>query len=114
MTRLYALATASMLAVSSLAFAAAPASAAPCRDSHGKFIKCAVTALPAKPVPTRAAVCHDAHGKFAKCPAVAGKVEVAKTVIVTHRAVSTKKVVAAKTIATKPIVKPAAKPMAKS
>lgn len=33
------------------------ATAAPCRDKHGKFIKC-----PAKPK-----MCRDAKGHFAKC-----------------------------------------------
>ena len=31
--------------------------AAPCRDAHGRFMKCA-------PVPAH---CRDAHGRFAKC-----------------------------------------------
>ena len=38
---------------------AAPLSAAPCRDSKGKFIKCAERAAPVR--------CKDAKGKFAKC-----------------------------------------------
>jgi len=33
--------------------------AAPCRDAHGKFVKCAAKAAPAH--------CKDAKGKFAKC-----------------------------------------------
>ena len=37
-----------------------PAYAAPCRDSHGKFVKCP-TAAP------KAVRCKDAKGKFAKC-----------------------------------------------
>lgn len=37
------------------------AMAAPCKDAHGKFIKC-----PAPPTPTH---CKDAHGKFIKCSA---------------------------------------------
>lgn len=40
---------------------AAPAAAAPCRDTKGKFIKC-----PAR-TPPKVARCKDAHGKFAKC-----------------------------------------------
>lgn len=46
-----------------LAMTTTPAFAAPCRDAHGKFIKCA-TAAPAKPKR-----CKDAKGKFAKCDA---------------------------------------------
>jgi hypothetical protein len=40
--------------------AASPSSAAPCRDSKGKFIKCPEKAPVKK-------VCKDAKGKFAKC-----------------------------------------------
>jgi hypothetical protein len=35
-------------------------SAPPCKDVHGKFVKCP----PPKPVMKR---CKDAHGKFTKC-----------------------------------------------
>jgi hypothetical protein len=42
----------------SLAFAGGSAFAAPCRDAHGKFMKCMIV----KPVR-----CRDAHGRFAKC-----------------------------------------------
>lgn len=44
-----------------MAFAATPpAFAAPCKDAHGKFVKC-----PPKPAaPVR---CKDARGKFVKC-----------------------------------------------
>ena len=38
------------------------ASAAPCKDAKGKFIKCP-PAPPAKKAP-----CKDAKGKFTKCP----------------------------------------------
>lgn len=48
-----------LTAVSLLA-ASGPSMAAPCRDAHGKFIKCA----PAKAKVVR---CKDAKGKFAKC-----------------------------------------------
>jgi hypothetical protein len=50
-----------MIALSVLALLtnSAPATASPCRDAKGKFIKC-----PAKAVPTR---CKDAKGRFAKC-----------------------------------------------
>ena len=51
----FALAAASLLASSAPSIAAAP-----CRDSHGKFIKCAQ----AKAKTVR---CKDAKGKFAKC-----------------------------------------------
>jgi hypothetical protein len=40
---------------------ASAASAAPCRDTKGKFVKCPPAAVSA---PVR---CKDAHGKFAKC-----------------------------------------------
>jgi hypothetical protein len=40
---------------------AAPSVAAPCRDTKGKFIKCADKA------PAKKQVCKDAKGKFAKC-----------------------------------------------
>ena len=36
--------------------------AAPCRDAHGKFIKC-----PIKPAVAQATRCRDAKGKYAKC-----------------------------------------------
>ncbi len=39
----------------------APASAAPCKDAKGKFVKCAP-----KP-PAKKAVCKDAKGRFIKC-----------------------------------------------
>ena len=50
-----------MLAAASIALLSTPAFAAPCRDTKGKFIKCA-TAAPAKPMR-----CKNAKGKFAKC-----------------------------------------------
>lgn len=51
----------SILAAAALAsLAATPASAAPCRDGKGKFVKC-----PEKPAAK--AKCKDAKGKFAKC-----------------------------------------------
>lgn len=52
------------LAALSLVASTTPALAAPCKDAHGKFIKCP------KPVPV-AARCKDTHGKFIKCPAKA-------------------------------------------
>lgn len=45
----------------------APAMAAPCRDAHGKFIKCAAAK------PAAATRCKDAKGKFAKCSAAGAK-----------------------------------------
>ncbi|MBS0502899.1 MAG: hypothetical protein JSS55_03670 [Proteobacteria bacterium] len=51
------------LALSLAAMAGAPAYAAPCRDAHGKFIKCAKTPTPAK-APVR---CKGTNGKFVKC-----------------------------------------------
>jgi hypothetical protein len=47
------------LSVAALIGAAAPASAAPCRDAKGKFTTCP------KPKPTK---CRDAKGKFTPCP----------------------------------------------
>lgn len=47
-----------------LALTGAAASAAQCRDAHGKFIKCA-TAKPASA--STSGHCRDAHGKFIKC-----------------------------------------------
>jgi hypothetical protein len=49
------------LSALSLVAGAGPALAAPCKDAHGKFIKCP------KPMPV-AARCKDARGKFIKCP----------------------------------------------
>jgi hypothetical protein len=46
-------------AAAAFAMLATPALAAPCRDAHGKFMKC-----PEKAKPVR---CRDAHGRFAKC-----------------------------------------------
>lgn len=46
------------LSAMSLVAGSAPALAAPCKDKHGKFIKC-----PAKPK-----LCRNAKGHFAKCP----------------------------------------------
>jgi len=44
---------------------AAPAVAAPCKDAHGKFVKCP----PPRPVaPPAGARCKDAKGRFIKCP----------------------------------------------
>jgi len=51
--------TAAVLAFS-LAAGSAPALAAPCKDVHGKFMKCP----PMKPMIVR---CKDNHGKFMKC-----------------------------------------------
>ena len=48
------------LALAAIGMVAAPAYAAPCRDSHGKFVKC-----PEKP--KKVVRCKDAKGKFAKC-----------------------------------------------
>lgn len=44
-------------AVSLLAGSATPVIAAPCKDKHGKFIKC----------PSKPKMCRDAKGHFAKC-----------------------------------------------
>ena len=48
------------LAIAAISVVTAPAYAAPCRDSHGKFVKC-----PEKP--KKVVRCKDAKGKFAKC-----------------------------------------------
>jgi len=61
-----------MIAGASLAMLAAASpsiAAAPCRDAHGKFIKCA-----AKPAaPAKATRCKDAKGKFVKCGTAGAK-----------------------------------------
>ena len=60
-----------MFAVTALTLigGAAPALAAPCKDAHGKFVKCPVhKAAAAKPVR-----CRNAHGHFIKCPVKAHK-----------------------------------------
>jgi hypothetical protein len=56
-----------LLAASLAGLAVAPATAAPCRDAKGKFVKCPDKA-PAKPVR-----CKDAKGKFAKCGTAGAK-----------------------------------------
>lgn len=38
-----------------------PALAAPCRDAHGKFVKCS------KVAPAKSTRCKNSKGKFAKC-----------------------------------------------
>ena len=55
------------LLVASL-FASAPltVSAAQCRDTKGKFIKCPPAPAPAAKKPVK---CRDSKGKFIKCPA---------------------------------------------
>ena len=54
-----------LLAVAALSLlgGAAPALAAPCKDKHGKFIKCPPKAAPK---PTK---CRNSQGHFVKCPA---------------------------------------------
>ena len=56
------LAGAAVLAMSLSPALITSASAAPCRDAKGKFIKCA-------PAPAKPKTCRDAKGKFIKCPA---------------------------------------------
>lgn len=57
------LAGAAVMAISLSPALITSASAAPCRDAKGKFIKCAPAP---KPKPKS---CRDAKGKFIKCPA---------------------------------------------
>jgi hypothetical protein len=52
---------AAVAALSLSALGAAPALAAPCKDIHGRFIKCP------PPKPIRIVRCKDVHGKFMKC-----------------------------------------------
>ena len=52
-----------IIAFAAMAVIASPGYSAACRDSHGKFIKCAHAAVK-KPVR-----CKDAKGKFARCGA---------------------------------------------
>ena len=47
-------------AFAAVALMTSPALASPCRDSHGKFIKCPTTVK-------KVVRCKDAKGKFAKC-----------------------------------------------
>jgi len=52
-----------------LAAASPSIAAAPCRDAHGKFVKCAT-----KPAtPAKATRCKDAKGKFVKCGTAGAK-----------------------------------------
>jgi hypothetical protein len=60
-----AIATAAVLAFSLAAFGSA--SAAPCKDAKGKFVKCPAMA------PMKPAKCKDAKGKFTKCSAPGAK-----------------------------------------
>ena len=55
-----------LLAVTALTLiaGATPAFAAPCKDAHGKFVKCPTVKVAAKPK-----VCRNASGHFMKCPA---------------------------------------------
>ena len=65
----------SVLFLAAMALIATPVTAAaPCRDSHGKFMKCATKAAPAKtkakaaaPAKGKTKQCRDAKGHFAKC-----------------------------------------------
>lgn len=50
-----------IFAFAAIAVVASPAYAAACRDSHGKYIKCAHAAA------KKPARCKDAKGKFARC-----------------------------------------------
>ncbi|WP_174241435.1 hypothetical protein [Caulobacter sp. S45] len=50
-----------IIAAFALSAIAAPAFAAPCKDAHGKFMKCP----PMRVMPMRR--CKDIHGKFMKC-----------------------------------------------
>lgn len=59
-----------LIAVGAAMLVAAPSYAAPCKDAHGKFIKCPPAAV-VKPAPAPAATtrCKDAKGRFIKCAA---------------------------------------------
>ena len=48
-----------LLSALTLGSVTAPAYAAPCRDSHGRFAKCSTV--------QKATRCRDAKGRFAKC-----------------------------------------------
>ena len=55
----------SILFIAAMALVATPVTAAsPCRDTHGKFIKCPPKAAAAKAKPKQ---CRDTKGKFIKC-----------------------------------------------
>jgi len=66
-----------LIAVGAAMLVAAPSYAAPCKDAHGKFIKCPPAAVvvpkpaPAPAVKPAAVRCKDAKGKFIKCAPVA-------------------------------------------
>jgi hypothetical protein len=49
-----------LLSFAAAALLASSASAAPCKDAHGKFMKC-------KPMVMKPVRCKDMHGKFMKC-----------------------------------------------
>ena len=51
------------LAIAALALIATPAFAAPCRNAHGKFVKCPTKTT----TTTKKAPCRDAKGHFKKC-----------------------------------------------
>jgi hypothetical protein len=54
----------SILVFAAMALVASPLTAAtPCRDAHGKFIKCA----PKPSAMAKPKQCRDAKGKFVKC-----------------------------------------------
>lgn len=55
----------SILVLAAMTLVASPLTAAtPCRDAHGKFMKCPTRAAPTKSKPKH---CRDAKGKFTKC-----------------------------------------------
>ena len=57
----------SILFLVAMSLGATPVTAAaPCRDAHGKFIKC--PPKPAAIAKAKAKQCRDAKGKFIKCP----------------------------------------------
>ena len=56
-----------LIAASLAGLAAAPATAASCRDAKGKFVKCPDKA------PAKSVRCKDAKGKFAKCGTAGAK-----------------------------------------
>lgn len=77
---------AALLGLTSLVAATAPASAAaPCRDTHGRFIKCAAAA-PAKRIAASSVTMAAAKPRAAAQTAPASRVQ---TAVVSHRAKST-------------------------
>lgn len=61
--------TAFTIVASGALLAGVSAAAAPCRNAHGKFVKCPpVTHTTTTTTKTTVKRCHDANGRFTACP----------------------------------------------